>query len=198
MADLTLTLQNRNILPLPQPFSKYGVCLASQTVYNLKSGKPVAPQFRGPRQRAFVNIYRDDERPGKPERVTVQVAELILRATQGAPKFKHYEVSHIDNDCTNNSPENLRWESKRGNIKRYHEQHGCEGWLNPNAKLNLGHYYLVRDLLNKGMSKSAIARKLNVHPATISRLAKRLMDERPEQITVTATSTNPFFDQHTE
>lgn len=46
----------------------------------------------------------------------VQVHRIVATAFHGAPESSHYVVDHIDTNCRNNRPENLRWLTRLENV----------------------------------------------------------------------------------
>lgn len=68
-----------------------------------------------------VMLYSEDERRQRPR----TVHRMVCEAFHGEPPFPGAVVSHLDEDPTNNRPENLAWTTQRENmnmpkLKAYH------------------------------------------------------------------------------
>lgn len=180
------------LTPLPRPYSLYAIDLKALVVYNIKKKKTVKPFYRKDSPRTFYKVYLDYRGPkGELIRDTVQRGELVLRAAQGAPRHEKFEVSHLDNDPTNDHRDNLAWESKGGNIDRYNAKHSHKGSKNPNAKLFFRKS--VHVLRAKGRTVKEIAEGYGVHVSTIYRELKNPKIEETEVIT-SDEEFNPFLD----
>lgn len=176
---LELFLSNPNFRRMPIPYSKYGV-IANYSDYtvrvvNLKTGVSVVPTTRKNSDRLFVNLYTDDRDPhGKLIRKTIQLGEAVLQAFKGPPRLAKQQVSHLDDDCMNNMPENLKWEAQGTNLDRHLlVNNGYKGANNPRAKLTeQQRQQIVEQRLKEGWTDSALARKWEVYPSTIGNILK--------------------------
>lgn len=98
------------------------------------------------------------------------VHRLVCEAVHG-PCPEGMECSHLDGDPSNNSPENLKWETPSENQSR-REQHGTKlvGEQATNNKLTESEVNEIRELDRSGMYRKDIASKYGVHPSQITRI----------------------------
>jgi len=103
---------------------------------------------------------------------SVTVHRLVLEAHVG-PRPERLECCHGDGDATNNSLENLRWDTKRNN-ERDKEQHGTvlRGDKHPTSKLTEAQAREIKALKRDGVfaffRHKDIASIYGVNPRTIS------------------------------
>ncbi|GLR80137.1 hypothetical protein GCM10007856_28140 [Azospirillum oryzae] len=126
--------------------------------------------------RQYVNIYTDIRHPvtGRWKREKIQLAEAVLRATQGPPKSSNLQCSHLDGDATNCAPDNLAWETRTTNIQRQlHANNFNRGANNPNAKLSHAQREEVIRMGRERYTATAIAHTFRVSVSTVSRILKK-------------------------
>jgi hypothetical protein len=101
------------------------------------------------------------------------VARLVLLAFVG-PCPQGMQACHGDGIRTNCFLENLRWDTPKGNYQdRY--KHGTEqlGKKNPSAKLSEHQVIDIRNLHNKGLTQTEIAKRFNVSQVNIGLIVNR-------------------------
>jgi hypothetical protein len=102
------------------------------------------------------------------------VHRLVARAFHGDKKNAlHREVSHLDGTRTNNRADNLKWVSHAENMahKRLHGTNPA-GERHPGAKLTDDGVRRIYALYVEGWSRSKIAARFGVSPATIDDLVR--------------------------
>ena len=92
--------------------------------------------------------------------VHVLIAETFVPNPQNLP-----EVDHKDKNRTNNTPENLAWVTRVGNVPR--------GEDSGHAKLTDGQVYEIRGMLSAGMKQKTIAEIYGLDPSAISNINRR-------------------------
>jgi len=101
-----------------------------------------------------------------------RVMKLLHRAvleTFVGPCPDGLEASHLDDDPTNNSIENLMWETRSENCKRRSVPRGNNA---RNRKLTSSDVAAIRYELELGTAKRALARRFGVSPTMIRHIAK--------------------------
>ena len=126
-------------------------------------------------------------------RATRKVEALVCKAFHG-PRQSGHDVAHANCDLTDNSPENLRWATRKENIAdsvnrgrhAYGERHG-------KAKLTIADVIAIRERHAISGEVRALAIKYGVHRVTISgivsgrlwkqSLAPPVATPRPNEVT---------------
>ena len=98
------------------------------------------------------------------------IHQLVLQAFIG-PCPLGFECCHNDGDPSNNALDNLRWDTRKSNVDdmRRHKTMAT-GSKHPNAKLN---DHLIAEIyqdIDTGESQTRIAKRLGIHPSTVSRI----------------------------
>ena len=104
---------------------------------------------------------------------TKTVHILVCSAFHGLCPDNH-EVSHEDGNGKNNKPKNLKWRTRSENHK-LKVVHGTDdrGFRNSRNVIKTKERLLeIKDLLAKGVTRAAIARKFSVSRVTIIRIAQ--------------------------
>lgn len=132
-------------------------------VYSFKSGscKKLAVYHKKSHPYLMVSLQRDGRS------VSQKVHTLVLQAFSG-PKPIGYEARHLDGDCLNNKPNNLKWGSRQQNVNDK-KRHGTiiVGELNGRSKLTSEQVAEIRSLAGS-LSTYALAKKYGVGQTTIS------------------------------
>lgn len=82
-------------------------------------------------------------------------------------------TSHLDGNCKNNVPGNLRWESQKRNLFRK-KQHGTDdvGVNNTRALFDEGQIKLIRVMLSDGVTHRNIGFIMNCNERTIGKIKR--------------------------
>ncbi len=142
--------------------------------------KPLNPplrlkSFRNPCGYMQCGAIADADCPpevGKPRRAGRPVHQLICLAFHGLPPSPRHEVDHINNVRDDNRPENLRWVTRRENVrnsKKHYtypagEKHHC-------AKINPAVVLEIRKRRARGELLRVIAADVGLHLATVHNIA---------------------------
>ena len=103
-----------------------------------------------------------------------KVHQLVLEAFVG-PRPAGQEGCHEDNIKTNNHLENLRWDTKAGNMADKHRHgtmHRHPGESCPTSKLRNEDIYRIRELGEQGMKHGVIAGLFGVCRSNISQILR--------------------------
>ena len=114
----------------------------------------------------------------------IQVGRLIKMVFDSAYGFDELRVIHLDCNKKNHKLENLAWKTHSEAKAYYHENCDCkrprlksQNWINKKGEakirrvlLSEGDIIKLKELLNKGISQSALAEKFNVDPSYISQV----------------------------
>lgn len=132
-------------------------------IYSFKSGlsKKLAVYNNKNHPYLMVSLQRNGKSIGK------KVHTLILNAFSG-PKPDRYEARHLDGNCLNNKPDNLKWGTRRENVDDK-KRHGTItiGELNGRSKLTKEQVIEIRNLAGI-FSTYVLAKKYGVGQTTIS------------------------------
>lgn len=132
-------------------------------IYSSKSGSLIKLSHRVARKHPYlvVHLYIN----GRTKEVKVH--SLVLYAFSG-PRPDGYEARHLDGDCLNNKPSNLKWGTRQENVDDK-KLHGTitKGVLNGRCKLSKEN---VSEIISfKGVhSTSVLAKMYGVAQTTIS------------------------------
>lgn len=128
---------------------------------------PPSPLAAGKQSNGYLTVCLVDDDGG---RRMARVHRLVCEAFHG-PCPPGMECSHLDDDKTNNRPENLRWETSKQNQRR-RRPNGVDdrGVLNSRAALTVDDVRQVREWLADGRTTVEIAQELDVSRPVISRI----------------------------
>lgn len=116
-------------------------------------------------------VYRQD---GSPR--CVYVHRMVLETFVG-PCPEGSEACHRNGDKTDNRPENLRWDTHAANmadLMKHGGHRAPKGEAHLSAKLSAADVRVIRQRIEAGENKSAIAREYGVAPQTIHKIAAGL------------------------
>lgn len=95
---------------------------------------------------------------------------LVLLAFVGPPFLGDYHACHNDNNKTNNSLSNLRWDTRKGNFadkKKHGTENDYKGFKHPQVKMTENKIREIRAEILKGKSTRCIAKELGVGRTTV-------------------------------
>lgn len=105
----------------------------------------------------------------------MSVHQAVCRAFFGTP-LPGQEVCHDDGNKSNNRSSNLKWGTPKENqldMTRHGTRASRAGEKNGSAKLTAGQVYEIRNRINEGESKTAIASDFKVSACIISMIGLR-------------------------
>jgi hypothetical protein len=130
-------------------------------------GRILNPHRRGGRY-FYVMLGKDGTRND------FAVHHLVLLAFVG-PRPEGMQGCHFDGDSANNSVENLRWDTSKGNHQD-RIRHGRTGTLwgerHHSTKLSNDSVRCIRQMVSSGAIQRRVAEQFGVHPATICEIMK--------------------------
>ena len=138
------------------------------TYYVCDNGRSLKPDI-DKRNRQRVTLKNKSGKFGKRF-----VSNLILEAFIGQRPHINYQACHNDGNVTNNTLENLRWDSPSGN-QQDKFKHGTDssGSRSPVAKLSDQDVIEIIKQYNNGIALEIIAQRFNVTSSNICAIGKR-------------------------
>lgn len=139
-------------------------------------------RWRGGSHRRLVNVWKRQKGTLNIKRTSVSTSingspvylgRVILETFVG-PAPKGMECCHNDGDCTNNAANNLRWDTRKGNVADT-IAHGrtLKGEKSHFAKLTDAKVNRIRQLASEGWTQPRLAKRFKVKASSISHIVNR-------------------------